>query len=479
MILDTVNGKSRENPKVAAEIGALELARVAYLYYQGIWGIRGSLVAAVILTISLWDATSHLLLIAWLICYTIACGVGEALFRAYRRASDPEKRAGAWGRWFTAVSIIGGTLWGATPLLMFPTNSIFHQALLTFVLGGMSIGITISHGAVAEAHLPFIAAVYIPLIGRYFYEGDKIHITMGVLLLIFMLYLIGTARRMLATVTESLNLRFQNQALIEVLRQEKAASDNLNETLRSEVRERRQAQEALQRTTQDLEFANQELKDFAYIVSHDLKAPLRAANQLVGWLAEDYGHLFEQEGKEHLDLLMNRVSRMHNLIDSILHYSRLGRIREEQTEVDLDRLVSEVIEMVGPLPHISITVENKLPTIICEKTRIQELFQNLLDNAIKYSDKPEGRIKIGCTREDSHWKFSVSDNGPGIDEKYHEKIFQIFQTLHSRDEVESTGIGLTVVKKIVELHGGKVWVESQLRSGTTFFFTLPNAGGES
>ena len=170
---------------------------------------------------------------------------------------------------------------------------------------------------------------------------------------------------------------------------------------------------------------------------------------------------------------------MHSLIDSILHYSRLGLIREERTEVDLNRLVSEVIEMVEPLPHISITVESKLPTIICEKTRIQELFQNLLDNAIKYSDKPEGRIKIGCTREDSHWKFSVSDNGPGIDEEYHEKIFQIFQTRHSRDEVESTGIGLTVVRKIVELHGGKVWVESQLRSGATFFFTLPNAEGES
>jgi signal transduction histidine kinase len=478
MSLDTVNGNARENPNVAAEIGALELARVAYLYYQGIWGIRGSLVAAVILTISLWDATPHLLLLAWLICYTTACGAGEALFRGYRKASDLEKRAGVWGRRFTALSVIGGILWGVTPLILFPTNSIFHQAFLTFVLGGMSIGITISHGAVAEAHLPFILAVYIPLIGRYFYEGDKIHITMGALLLIFMLYLIGAARRMLATVTESLNLRFQNQALIEVLRQEKAASDNLNEILRSEVRERKQAQEAVQRTTQDLEFANQELKDFAYIVSHDLKAPLRAARQLLGWLAADYGHLFEQEGKDHLDLLMNRVGHMHNLIDSILHYSSLGRIREEQTEVDLNQVVSEVIEMVGPLPHISITVESKLPTIICEKTRIQELFQNLLDNAIKYSDKPEGLIKVGCTREDSHWKFSVSDNGPGIDEKYHEKIFQIFQTLHSRSEVESTGIGLTVVKKIVELHGGKVWVESQLRSGATFFFTLPNAGGE-
>jgi signal transduction histidine kinase len=142
-------------------------------------------------------------------------------------------------------------------------------------------------------------------------------------------------------------------------------------------------------------------------------------------------------------------------------------------------LVNEVIEMVSPPPHITISVEDRLPTVTCEETRIQELFQNLLDNAIKYMDKPDGQIRIGCLQKDSYWQCSLSDNGPGIDEKYHEKIFQIFQTLQSRDEVESTGIGLTVVKKIVELHGGQVWVESRPGSGTTFFFTLPVVGEES
>jgi len=257
-----------------------------------------------------------------------------------------------------------------------------------------------------------------------------------------------------------------------------AELEEVNQTLRLEIAERQRAEQALRRASQELEIANQELKDFAYIVSHDLKAPLRAASQLVGWLAADYGHLFDVEGKEHLDLLLNRVSRMQDLIDSILHYSRLGRIREQKKEADLNKLVSEVIELVGPPPNIAVKVENKLPRVFCEETRIHELFQNLLDNAIKYADKPVGRIAIGCTREDSYWKFSVSDNGPGIDEKYHEKIFQIFQSLHSRDDIESTGIGLTIVKKIVELHGGKVWVESEKGSGTTFFFTLPVTGAD-
>jgi signal transduction histidine kinase len=258
-----------------------------------------------------------------------------------------------------------------------------------------------------------------------------------------------------------------------------AELEQLNQTLRLEIAERQRAEKALLRASQDLEIANTELKDFAYIVSHDLKAPLRAVSQLVGWLAADYAHAFDDEGKENLGLLLNRVTRMHNLIDSILHYSRLGRTRDEMTEVDLNRLVSEVIDMVSPPPHITVTVEDRLPIVRCEETRIQELFQNLLDNAIKYMDKPDGQIRIGCLQKDSHWQCRVSDNGPGIEEKYHEKIFQIFQTLQSRDEMESTGIGLTVVKKIVELHGGEVWIESRLGSGTTFFFTLPVLREES
>jgi light-regulated signal transduction histidine kinase (bacteriophytochrome) len=199
-------------------------------------------------------------------------------------------------------------------------------------------------------------------------------------------------------------------------------------------------------------------------------------SQLVGWLGADYSDAFDDEGKENLGLLLNRVRRMHNLIDSILHYSRLGRTGGDLTEVDSKTLISEVIELVVPPPNITITMEDNLPHVLGEKTRLQELFQNLLDNAIKYMDKPDGQIRIDCIRKNSRWQFSVSDNGPGIEERYHKKIFQIFQTLHSRDEVESTGIGLTVVKKIVELHGGDVWIESRVGEGTTFYFTLPAVG---
>ncbi|MHC4364323.1 MAG: sensor histidine kinase [Planctomycetota bacterium] len=217
----------------------------------------------------------------------------------------------------------------------------------------------------------------------------------------------------------------------------------------------------------------QELKDFAYIVSHDLKAPLRGIKTLADWLSTDYADRFDQEGKEQMDLLLRRVARMHNLIDGVLQYSRVGRIKEGLVSVDLNELIPDVIDMVAPPENIEITVENQLPVIQSEPTRITQVFENLLSNAIKYMDKPHGLIRITCVEENGFYKFSVADNGPGIEEKHFEKIFRIFQTLTSRDEFESTGIGLTVIKKIVELYGGKIWLKSKPGEGTTFFFTFP------
>ena len=129
--------------------------------------------------------------------------------------------------------------------------------------------------------------------------------------------------------------------------------------------------------------------------------------------------------------------------------------------------------MVAQPENIKVKVEGDFPTVITEKTRLEQVFQNLISNAGKYMDKPEGRIKIACSENENHWTFSVADNGPGIEEKHFKKIFQIFQTLAPRDEIESTGVGLSLVKKIVEMYGGNVWVESEVGKGSSFFFTLP------
>jgi signal transduction histidine kinase len=242
-----------------------------------------------------------------------------------------------------------------------------------------------------------------------------------------------------------------------------------NEQLKEE--ESKQAQ-----LVKELESVNQELKDFAYIASHDLKAPLRAIKTLADWISTDYADKLDQDGQEQLKLLRQRVDRMHNLIDGILQYSRVGRVREKITEIELNKLLPEIIDMLAPPANIKIAVVTDLPTVKCEETRVAQVFQNLLSNAIKYMDKPEGLIKVGCDEDGEFWKFSVTDNGPGIEKQHWERIFKIFQTLAPRDEFESTGIGLTVVKKIVEMYSGKIWLESEVGKGTTFFWTFPKAG---
>jgi len=240
-----------------------------------------------------------------------------------------------------------------------------------------------------------------------------------------------------------------------------------------DISERKQAEEQHARLLQEIAGANEELTNFAYVVSHDLKAPLRAIGALADWLSTDYADKFDAEGKEHMRLLISRVHRMGGLIDGILQYSRVGRVKEKPTAVDLNVLVSDVVDLLAPPGNIKVEVQSGLPVIKGEPTRLQQVFQNLISNAVKYMDKPNGEICIACSAHGKHWQFTVSDNGPGIEARHFERIFQLFQTLAPRDKIESTGVGLALVKKIVEMYGGEVWLESRIGRGTSFHFTLP------
>jgi signal transduction histidine kinase len=229
----------------------------------------------------------------------------------------------------------------------------------------------------------------------------------------------------------------------------------------------------LRKANSALKAINDELTNFAYVVSHDLKAPLRGIGSLADWLSSDYSDRLDGQGQEYLRLLQLRVRRLDGLIDGILQYSRIGRVREAIVPVPLQPLVEEVVDALHAPAHIRVTIENPLPTVQAEPTRMQQLFQNLIANAINYLDKPEGDIRIGCAADGEMWRFHVADNGPGIERSQFDKIFHLFQTLQPRDRVESTGVGLAIVKKIVELYGGHVWVESEPGAGSTFCFTLP------
>ena len=222
-----------------------------------------------------------------------------------------------------------------------------------------------------------------------------------------------------------------------------------------------------------LQRSNRELEDFAYVVSHDLKAPLRGITSVSTWLKEDYAAKFDEEGKHQLDLLKSRAMRMDALISGILQYSRIGSVEEAEEPVDLNLLVNEIIENLNAPANIHIGIEEPLPVLQCPRVKMHQVFQNLISNAMKFSDKEKGVIKILCQDQGVAWQFCVEDNGTGIDPKNFEKVFKLFQTLDNQTRSENTGVGLALVKRIIELRGGRVWVESKLGEGSRFFFTWP------
>ncbi|WP_298545050.1 PAS domain S-box protein [uncultured Aquimarina sp.] len=222
----------------------------------------------------------------------------------------------------------------------------------------------------------------------------------------------------------------------------------------------------------NLEKSNKELNDYAHVVSHDLKSPLRSMNALLTWLQEDYAEVLDANAHNSLNMLLKKVDKMDHLISGILKYSSIDKVNHPKQNIALQDIVTDIIDVIHIPNHITIKIITELPVVIGDKFSLQQLFQNLLNNAVKYNDKEQGVITVSCEQKDEFWEFAITDNGAGISKKYHDKIFQIFQTLD--DKNESTGVGLSIVKKIVDLYDGKIWLVSEEGIGTTFYFTLKN-----
>jgi light-regulated signal transduction histidine kinase (bacteriophytochrome) len=252
-----------------------------------------------------------------------------------------------------------------------------------------------------------------------------------------------------------------------------------------DITERRAAEERLQaalteleQRTGDLTRSNEELEQFAYVASHDLQEPLRMVSSYTNLLAEDLGDSLGDDARRYLDFAHDGAVRMQQLVTDLLQYSRVGRADTVRQRVDCDQLVeTATVDLQEAISAAGATVtHDPLPPVIGVKTELRQLFTNLIGNAVKFRGAEPVHVHVGAARAGPMWRFSVADNGIGIDPGQAERIFEVFKRLHTRGRYPGTGIGLAICKKVVEHHGGRIWVESQPGAGATFRFTLPAPG---
>jgi len=247
-----------------------------------------------------------------------------------------------------------------------------------------------------------------------------------------------------------------------------------------DITERKKAEDELRKLAAELEWSNSDLQQFAYIVSHDLQEPLRVASMFIKLFEKRYKNTIDKKAEELISYTVDSIGRMSVLIKDLLEYSKLETKGKALAPINCSVALEQAVFNL----HVAIELSGAkltydlLPTVMADATQISSLFQNLIGNSIKYRGKERPEIHISADKKGDEWLFSVRDNGIGIDSQYFEKILDVFRRLHTREKYDGTGIGLAICKKIVERHGGKIWVESEPDKGSKFYFTIPDRQGD-
>ncbi len=222
---------------------------------------------------------------------------------------------------------------------------------------------------------------------------------------------------------------------------------------------------------QKLKYQNEQLNDYAHLVSHDLKSSLRSLSALLSWVKEDCIEKIGEESVGNLNLMEAKIEKMDQFLEDIINYSEIGATSLKITTIDLNKKVSKIIDSLHIPQNIKVVVKGNLPVLNADARRLRQVFQNLISNAVNFNDKENGLIEIGVEEAEDLFTFSIKDNGQGIPQEYHEKIFNTFTTLGYQEK--STGMGLSIAKRVLDLYGGEIWVESEVSKGSIFYFTIP------
>lgn len=410
--------------------------------------LNGALLAAIQST-----ALGYRAVIPWFTLLAVVSFSRIALDAAYQRQTADRRQSAVWRNLYCAGAALGGAAWGASSFMLFTPDSFVHQIFLAFVLSGMLAGAIGIMASWFPAFALFSTLIALPTVVRFSMVGEGMHYAMAWLIFLFMATMLVVAHRVNRAIVESLQLRFENRKLIDEL-------------------ERRVAER-----TRDLSRANADLEKFAYAASHDLQEPLRTMANFAELLESRYADRLDADGREFIGYVVSGAHHMRKLVDDLLAYSRVDANAPPPVDVDCNAIVEELRNsLMAAIAESGAVIDcGRLHAVHGNPGQVKQLFSNLLTNAIKFRREEPPHIRIRSAREDDICIISVQDNGTGIPSKYLNRVFNMYERLHSAARYPGTGMGLALCKKIVERHHGRIWVESTEGSGSAFHFSLPAA----
>lgn len=455
-------------------------------------GLAATVVNGTLVAVLHWNLIPRLFIIIWLGITYLSVVVRFLFFYLFQK-NRGKYQLSTWRDLLILSMVVSGTIWGSAAFFVLFHDSLPHDVLIAFVLGGMMAGASATYSALMKTFYAFTIPALIPVTVLFFISSTPVGITMATMLILFSTLVTFIARSNHKVLESSFRLRYEKMDLISQLKEEKIAVSNSFNALQKEIKQREKAEKELyqahselemkvrertaelSRTNEKLQESNSELSAFTHTVSHDLRAPLLSIDGLAVMLQEDNSGKLDATGLKSVEMIRRNIRRMNELISDLLTFSRIGQTELKCVEVNLSGIVNEIIaslKLREPQRVIEITVQPDC-NAECDPKLLKIALENLLQNAWKFTGKTvHPSIEFGMKMIEGNQVFYVSDNGAGFDMADSTKLFIPFQRLHSNMDFPGTGIGLATVKRIVRLHGGKIWAESSPGQGATFYFTL-------